>query len=299
MTYGSPFSVNKSDRREFWIGMVFIAPWAIGILAFTLYPIIMSLYYSFTEYKVISAPEFIGTDNYTNLFKDNVFRKALGNTFYVILIGVPLTLISAFAAAVLLNAKELRRFMFFRVVFFLPTLIPLVINCILWIWLLNSQNGLINSLLGLFGIDGPPWLGSPALAKSAFILMMIWGCGGTIIIFLAGMQDISESMYEAASIEGANFMQKTIKITIPMMSPVILYNSVTLIIAVFQWFAEPFIMTEGGPDNATMFYSLYLYENAFRFFKMGYASAMAWVLLLIALAVILLLFRGMKRFSID
>lgn len=279
--------------------MVFIAPWVVGLIAFTLYPIGMSLYYSLTEYKVISAPKFVGFENYINLFKDNVFLKALWNTSYIVVLGVPLTLLAAFSAAVLLNAKELRRFMFFRVVFFLPTLIPLIINCILWIWLLNSENGLINSLLGVFGIKGPSWLGSPVWARPALILMMVWGCGGTIIIFLAGMQDISESLYEAASLEGASFLQKTLHITVPMLSPVILYNAVTLVIAVLQWFAEPFVMTEGGPDNATMFYSLYLYRNAFQFFKMGYASAMAWVLLLIALGIIYLLFKGMKHFSQD
>jgi multiple sugar transport system permease protein len=299
MVAGSPFSIHKSERREFWIAMVFIAPWVIGLIAFTLYPIGMSLYYSLTEYKVISAPKFVGFDNYINLFKDSVFIKALWNTSYIIVLGVPLTLLAAFSAAVLLNAKELRRFMFFRIVFFLPTLIPLIINCILWIWLLNSENGLINSLLGLFGIKGPSWLGSPVWARPALILMMIWGCGGTIIIFLAGMQEISESLYEAASLEGASFLQKTLHITVPMLSPVILYNAVTLVIAVLQWFAEPFVMTEGGPDNATMFYSLYLYRNAFQFFKMGYASAMAWVLLLMALGIIYLLFKGMRHFSQD
>jgi multiple sugar transport system permease protein len=297
MIAGSPFSVHKSERREFWIAMVFISPWAVGLIAFTLYPIGMSLYYSLTEYKVISDPRFVGVANYVNLFKDKVFLKALGNTAYVVILGVPLTLLAAFSAAVLLNAKELRRFMFFRIVFFLPTLIPLIINCILWIWLLNSENGLINSLLGLFGIRGPAWLGSPSWAKPALILMMVWGCGGTIIIFLAGMQDVSEALYESASLEGASFLQKTLHITVPMLAPVILYNAVTLVIAVFQWFAEPFIMTEGGPNNATMFYSLYLYQNAFQFFKMGYASAMAWVLLLMALGIIFCLFRGMRHFS--
>ncbi|MDR0598682.1 MAG: sugar ABC transporter permease [Treponema sp.] len=299
MIAGSPFSPNKSERREFWIAMVFIAPWVIGLLAFTLYPIAMSFYYSLTEYKVISEPEFIGLENYVNLFKDKVFLKALANTGYVVLIGVPITLITALAVSVLLNSQELRRFTFFRVAFFIPTLVPLIINCILWIWLLNPEIGLINAILGVFGVKGPAWLGSPIWAKPAFIMMMVWGCGGTIIIFLAGLQDIPVSLYESASLEGANFFQRTVHITIPMLAPVILYNAVTLVIAAFQWFAEPFVMTEGGPSNATLFYSLYLYQNAFQFFKMGYASAMAWVLLLIALGIIFLLFRGMKRFSQD
>jgi multiple sugar transport system permease protein len=297
MIAGSPFSPNKSERREFWTAMVFIAPWVIGLVAFTLYPIGMSFYYSLTEYKVISDPEFIGLENYVNLFMNQVFLKALSNTIYIICLGVPITLLAAFTVSILLNSKELRKFGFFRVIFFLPTLVPLIINCLLWIWLLNSENGLINALLRLLGIRGPSWLGSPAWAKPALILMMVWGCGGTIIIFLAGLQDIPESLYESASLEGANFLQKTVHITVPMLTPVILYNAVTLVIAALQWFAEPFVMTEGGPDNATMFFSLYLYQNAFQFFKMGYASAMAWVMLLIALGIIFLLFKGMKRFS--
>jgi multiple sugar transport system permease protein len=179
----------------------------------------MSFYYSLTEYKVISEPEFIGLGNYVNMFKDKVFLKALSNTIYIVLIGVPLTLLSALTVSVLLNSKELKKYSFFRIIFFLPTLVPLIINCLLWIWLLNSENGLINGLLGIFGIQGPSWLGSPFWAKPALILMMIWGCGGTIIIFLAGLQDIPESLYEAASIEGSNFLQKTFYITIPCWRP--------------------------------------------------------------------------------
>jgi len=299
MIGGTPFSPNRSERREFWTAMIFISPWVIGLLAFTLYPICLSFYYSLTEYKVIRDPEFIGFSNFINLFKDRVFVTALGNTIYIVLIGVPLTLLSALVVSILLNSRELRRFTFFRVAFFIPTLVPLIINCILWIWLLNPENGLINAILGLVGIRGPAWLGSPFWAKPALILMMVWGCGGTIIIFLAGLQDIPESLYESASLDGANFLERTRHITLPMLAPVILYNAVTLVIAAFQWFAEPFVMTDGGPNNATLFYSLYLYQNAFQFFKMGYASAMAWILLLIALGIIFLLFRGTAKFSQD
>jgi multiple sugar transport system permease protein len=297
MFSGTPLSPNRSERREFWTAMVFIAPWVIGLIAFTLYPICLSFYYSLTEYKVISEPEFIGFGNYVRLFKDRVFVKALSNTVYIVLVGTPITLLAALTVAILLDSKELKNYSFFRVAFFIPTLVPLIINCILWIWLLNPENGLINAVLGLFGIRGPAWLGSPVWAKPALILMMVWGCGSVIIIFIAGLQDIPVSLYESASLEGANFLQRTLHITIPMLSPVILYNAVTLVIAAFQWFAEPFVMTDGGPNNATLFYSLYLYQNAFQFFKMGYASAMAWILLLIALGIIFLLFKGTAKFS--
>jgi multiple sugar transport system permease protein len=290
---------SPSKRREFWIAMAFISPWIIGLLLFTLYPIGASLYYSLTEYRVISKPRFIGFENFVNLFKDKVFLKSLSNTGYIVLVGVPITLCAALIASILLNAKQLKGLSFFRVVFFIPTLVPLIINCILWLWLLQPDTGLINALLRIFGIQGPSWLGAPAWAKPALILMLVWGCGGSIIIFLAGLQDIPEALYESASLEGANFLQRTVHITLPMLAPVILYNAVTLVIAAFQWFAEPFVMTEGGPNNATMFYSLYLYQNAFQFFKMGYASAMAWILLLIALAIIFLLFKGLNRYSAD
>jgi multiple sugar transport system permease protein len=160
--------------------------------------------------------------------------------------------------------------------------------------MLQPDTGIINKVLGYIGIQGPGWIASPTWSKPAFILMMIWTCGNAIIIYLAGLQDISVTLYESASIDGANFFQKVKSITIPLLRPVILYNVVTLIINVFQWFAEPFIITEGGPNNSTMFYSLYLYQNAFQFFKMGYASAMAWILLAIAMIFILVLFKTMK-----
>jgi multiple sugar transport system permease protein len=299
MKFANLAGESPSERREFGIAMIFIAPWIFGLLAFTLYPICVSFYYSLTEYKVISNPRFTGVENYINLVKDKVFRTSLYNTGYIILVGVPITLFVALVTAILLDVKQIKGMSFFRVVFFIPTLMPLIINCILWLWLLQPDYGLVNTVLGLFGIRGPSWLGAPAWAKPALILMMVWGCGGAIIIFLAGLQDIPESLFESASLEGANFLQRTIHITIPMLAPVILYNAVTLVIAAFQWFAEPFVMTEGGPDNATMFYSLYLYQNAFLYFKMGYASAMAWILLLIALGVIFLLFKGLSKVSND
>ncbi|MDR0909875.1 MAG: sugar ABC transporter permease [Spirochaetaceae bacterium] len=299
MVGSSPFAKSKGVRKDFWIAMIFIAPWIIGTLWFTVGPIIYSFYYSLTEYKIFSAPEFIGFRNYKNLFEDALFWRSLQNTLFMVAVGVPLTLITALVISLLLNSKQLRNFSFFRVAYFLPTLVPLIINCILWVWLLNYDNGMINALLRLIGIQGPSWLGDPGWSKPGLILMTVWGCGNVIIIFLAGLQDIPESLYESADIEGANFVQKSLHITIPMLSPVILYNAVTLVIAAFQQFAEPFTMTEGGPNRSTLLYSLYLYQNAFQFMKMGYASAMAWILLVIALAVIFLLFKGQKKLGND
>lgn len=281
-------------RREARNGLLFILPWIIGFLAFTLYPIIASFYYSLCNYTVIKPPRFIGFNNYRALFKDGTFLASCRNTLYMICIGVPITTVVAVAVSILLNYKKIRGTSWMRVVFFIPTLVPTVVACLLWIWVMQPDTGVVNTLLGYFGIRGPGWLSSVAWAKPAFILMMIWTCGNAVIIYLAGLQDISVTLYDAASIDGAGFVKQTFYITIPLLRSTILYNVVTLIIGVFQWFTEPYIMTEGGPSNATMFYSLYLYQNAFSFFKMGYASAQAYIMLIVAMLIIVVLFRLLK-----
>ncbi len=283
----------KADTAELLKGLCFISPWIIGFLAFTFYPICSSLYYSFCEYKVIKPPEWIGFSNYINLFQDEVFLKSLANSLYMILIGIPLTTVVTVIVAIILNNKKLKYTSGFRVVFFIPTLVPTVISCLVWVWMLQPT-GIINSLLGYLGIDGIPWLSNPSYAKPAFILILLWTCGNTLIIYLAGLQDIPMNLYESASIDGASKLRQVFSITLPLLRPTLLYNIVTSIISVFQWFAEPYIITEGGPNNATMFYALFLYKNAFSYFKMGYASAMAWILLLISLFIVFILFKILK-----
>lgn len=283
----------KADTAELIKGLFFISPWIVGFLAFTLYPICSSLYYSFCEYKVVKAPKWIGFSNYITLFQDEVFLKSLTNSLYMILIGIPLTTCVTVIIAIILNNKKLKYTSGFRVVFFIPTLVPTVISCLVWVWMLQPS-GIINSLLGYFGIGGIPWLSNPAYTKPAFILILLWTCGNTLIIYLAGLQDVPDSLYESASIDGATKLRQVFSITIPLLRPTLLYNIVTSVISVFQWFAEPYIITEGGPNNATMFYALFLYKNAFSYFKMGYASAMAWILLLISLAIVFVLFKVLK-----
>ena len=284
----------RAEKKEALTAMVFIAPWVGGFLVFTLYPILSSLYYSMTNYNVLNSPSFIGFENYINLLKDKVYLKSLTNTLYMIVIGGTITIIVSLIVSIIMDNRKLRGISLFRVFFFMPTLVPTVIACVLWIWMLQPTTGVVNTLLGYLGITGPGWIASPTWSKPAMILMMIWACGNIIIVNMAGLQDIPQSMYESASIDGANFFQKVRTITIPLLRPVILYNSVTLIINILQWFAEPLIMTEGGPDSSTVFYSLYLYQNAFQFFKMGYASAMAWIMLIIALALIIFLLKFLK-----
>ncbi|MBM7569980.1 carbohydrate ABC transporter permease [Aquibacillus albus] len=288
----------NTERRNLRNGLLFISPWIIGFLFFTIYPLFSSLYYSLTKYNLITEPEFVGLQNYRELlFVDDVFFTVLGNTMYMIFVGLTLTTIVTIFIAILLNTKDIKGMSFFRVVFFIPTLVPFVVLAILWIWILQPDSGVVNSVLGLIGIEGPGWFASPKWAKPGFILMMIWMSGNMILIYLAALGDIPKTLYEAASIDGANVLQKVFHITLPMLRPAILFNGITGMIAIFQSFAEAFIITNGGPDNATLFYSLYLYKNAFQYFNMGYASAMAWILLIIALTMTLIFFRLSKRWE--
>ena len=281
-----------NEKREARLALVFILPWVIGFFAFTLIPIIMSFYYSLCDYNVIADPEFVGLDNYISVFTDEVSVISIQNTAYMLLFGTILVTVISMLVALLLNNKKLRGTAGFRIVFFIPTLIPLVVASLLWVWILQYENGVINTILRSIGISNPPaWLGSPFWAKPALILMMVWACGNSVIIYLAGLQDISETLYESAELDGAGFARKTISITIPLLKPIILYNVVTLVINIFQQFAEAQIMTEGGPDRATEFFALYIYQNAFQYFKMGYACAQSWVMLIIALIIVFVLFR--------
>ena len=288
------YTGSRMRRHEARNGLLFVLPWIIGFLAFTLYPIIASLYYSLCNYTVIKPPRFIGLANYRALFRDPTFLASCRNTLFMIGVGVPITTLVAVSVSILLNYKKIGCTSWMRVVFFIPTLVPTVVACLLWIWVMQPDSGVLNTLLGYIGIKGPGWLSSVRWAKPAFILMMIWTCGNAIIIYLAGLQDVPDTLYDAAAIDGAGFFKQTIYVTIPLLRSTILYNVVTLIIGVFQWFTEPYIMTEGGPSNATMFYALYLYQNAFQFFKMGYASAQAYIMLIVAMIVILVLFKVLK-----
>ena len=180
----------------------------------------------------------------------------MSNTFYMVILGVPITTFIAVTVSIMLNNKKLHYTGPFRIVFFIPTLVPTVVACLLWIWVMQPETGIVNKLLGYIGIKGPGWLSSMFWSKPALILMMIWTCGNAIIIYLAGLQDIPDSLYESAALDGAGFIRQTISVTIPLLRSTLLYNMVTLIIGVFQWFAEPYIMTNGGPDNKTIFYSM-------------------------------------------
>jgi multiple sugar transport system permease protein len=287
--------MGKKNLRN---GILFISPWILGFILFTAYPLGSSLYYSLTQYNSIDKPKFIGLDNYHELlFNDPLFYKVLSNTLYMIFVGITIVTIFTIFIAILLNNKKIKGISLFRVIFYLPTLVPLVVLSMVWFWILQPDAGLLNSLLRLIGIHGPGWFTSPDWSKPSFIMIAIWSSGGSIIIYLAGLQDIPESLYEAASLDGASAFKKVLHITLPMLQPVILFNVTTGIIRTFQQFAEAFIITNGGPNGSSMFYALYLYQNAFQFYKLGYASSMAWILLIICLVFMLIFFKAAKKWG--
>lgn len=291
---------TKRTKAHLRIGLLFLMPWLIGFFSFTLYPMLTSLYYSFTVYHSKRAPEWIGLQNYINLFNDPKFFISLNNTLYMVAIAVPLGLFASFLCALLLNLK-VRLQSFYRVVYFLPSIVPTVASTILFLWLLNPQMGLVNTLLRKIGIDGPNWWADPNWSKPALILLGLWGMGGTIIIYLSGLQDVPVSLVEAAELDGANWFQRLFNITIPMVSPITLFNLITGMIGMFQYFAQAYVVgggdSLGRPLNSTLFYSVYLYQNAFLFLKMGYASAMAWILFIIILIFTLLLLKVSDKFT--
>jgi multiple sugar transport system permease protein len=296
-TYSAPARTvrrRKISREALW-GYFFIAPWIIGFIIFTLGPVLASLGLSFMDYELISAPTWRGLRNYAELItQDRLFGLSLYNTIYYTLFSVPLGIIAAFLLALLLNVK-LPGMNLYRTVFYLPAVTAGVAVSLLWIWLFNPQFGLINYLLRSLGLPGPGWLVDPAWSKPAFIMMSVWAVGGTAVIFLAGLQGVPRSLYEAAEIDGANTWQRFRNVTIPMMTPVIFFNMIVGIIGSFQVFTSAYVMTQGGPRESTLFYVLYLFRQGFKLLRMGYAAAMAWILFIIIIVLTLIQLRLSRK----
>lgn len=304
----NPFTWSRRTRRDFGVGMLFISPWVIGFLVFTLYPMAMSLLYSFSEFTFHRPLEWVGLKNYLALFQDKYFWISLGNTGYMVAIGVPLILAFSFLCAVILNIKVPGQSIY-RLIYYIPSIVPTIASTLLWIWVLNPQAGLLNTFLGYFGIDGPNWLKDPVWSKPALLLLALWGTGNVMIIYLSGLQDVPVSFLEAAELDGANWWQRMWNVTLPMVSPITLYNLITSVIVMFQYFAQAYVFarisaanytgasTVGAPLNSTLFYSVYLYQNGFQFLKMGYASAMAWILFVVILICTIVLLRVSNRFT--
>jgi multiple sugar transport system permease protein len=272
------------ERLHLRNGILFCLPWIIGLSVFLIYPLLAALYYSLCDYSVLLPPVFIGLDNYVDLFRDELFWKGLWNTSFYAVGSVGLGVLTSLTLAVLLNSK-VKGLALYRTIFFLPSLMPVVAGSILWMWMYNGESGIINTALASIGIRGPSWLADPLWAKPAIIFMAVWGAGNSMVIFLAGLQDVSHTVYEASIIDGANWFQRLFKVTLPMISPVIYFNVIMGIIGGFQVFTQALIMTDstGSPERATLFYVLQLYNVGFQDLRMGYASAMAWVLFLIIL----------------
>jgi multiple sugar transport system permease protein len=293
---------DRQTRHNFRVAMLFISPWFIGLVLFTLYPMLASLYYSFTEYHPIKP-----TNGGLELRRDahrQAFWKSLANTLYMVAIGVPLTLFAAFSCAVMLNLK-VRGQSLYRGVYFLPSVVPIVASTMLWLWILNPQVGILNTLLGKVGIDGPNWMRDPSWAKPALILLGLWGMGATIIIYLSGLQDVPLSLLEAAELDGAGWLGRLWHITIPMVSPITLFALITGVIAMFQYFAQAYVFGSasttgtalGAPLGSTLFYSVYLYQVGFQYLRLGEASAMAWVLFFIILLCTVALLKLSGKFT--
>lgn len=288
-------NISRGESRRIGKGLFFIAPWIVGFSAFIVYPLLASMYYSLTRYDVLRPPKFVGLENYQDLiFADDMFRVALFNTLYFVVIGVPAAFVTAFLLANLLNQKIVGR-SFFRTIFFIPAITPAVASVMVWMWIYNTQYGLINGVLMGLGMQAIPWLSSPPLAKPALIIMECWAQGTSIVIFLAALQDVPRALYEAALVDGANALQRFWYITIPMCTPVMLFVLLTGLIGTFQSFTLPWLLTQGGPNNATELYSVYLYRSAFVHFKMGYASALAWILFVITALFSIVVFRSSAR----
>lgn len=303
--------MTKRQKTEALQGFLFISPWMIGFVCFVVGPVIFSLCLSFCKWDILTPIQFVGLKNYAKMMQDPLIKKSLTNTLYYAVFAIPLGMCGALGTALLLNQK-LKCMRLFRTLFYVPAVTSGVATFMLWSWIFNPEIGLLNRALrhqvlwinfahGLaikyipFIANPPKWLADPAWAMPALIVMALWGVGSGMLIYLAGLQGIPEELYEAALLDGANARQKFWYVTIPLLSPTIFFNLIMSIIGSFQVFGAAFVMTGGGPANSTLFYVLYLFQNAMQYFRMGYASAMAWLLFIIILSLTLFQFKMSKR----
>lgn len=272
--------MSAAQRRDLRDGLLFTSPFILGVLALWVGPMLYSLYLILHDWNMLKAPKFIGLGNFERMLNDPLVGKSLVNTAYYTFLGVPLQLLVAFSLAVMLN-QQIRGLGIYRTVYYLPSITPAVAFAVVWLQILNSEFGVLNSVLSWFGLGPVNWLFNPAWSKPALIIMSLWLTGFQMIIFLAGLQSVPKELQDAAEIDGANTWRRFVNVTIPIISPIILFNMIISLIGSFQVFTAVFIMTNGGPQDSTLFMVLYLYRNAFVYFDMGYAAYLAWVLFLI------------------
>jgi len=280
-------------KRALW-GFLFVSPFVLGVILWLLIPAVTAIWLVFQDWNLVRRPEFIGMSNFVKLYKDKLFYQSLKVTVLYTIISVPLTLVLSFFLALLMNTK-LRGIAFFRTIYYLPAIVPAVANAVLWSFILNSEFGLLNGVIRALGFPKIPWLQDPDWVLPALILMSLWSLGANMVIYLAGLQGIPEILYEAAEIDGAGRGAKLWNVTIPLMSPIIFFNLVMGIIGTFQIFTAGYLITNGGPQNASLFYVLYTYRTAFQYLDMGYASVLAWVLFVIILILTLFVFKYVGR----
>ena len=284
--------MSRMARREAIEGYIGISPWLLGFLFFMAFPILASLGLSFTDWRITVAPEWVGLRNYIRMFTaDRDFYQSLRVTFIYVAISLPLNLVVGLFLSLLLNTK-VPAMGFFRTLFYLPVVLSGVSVSLMWMWLLQPDYGLVNSLLANFGITGPQWFWHPSTALLSVVLMNLWRVGGSVIIYLAGLQNIPPHLYEAADMDGAGFWSKLINVTIPMLTPTIFFQLVMELIEAFRVFTAVYVITGGGPVGSTLFYMFYMFRTAFVDFQMGYASALAWVISVIIMGFTFLVFRS-------
>lgn len=288
-------SLSKQRRREALWGVMFVAPAVLGFLLWHLIPIIGSLFIAFTDWRIVGTPNWIGLDNFRQIFTDDrLFPKALSVTTLYALGSVPLRMLFAFALALLLNQK-IHGLSIFRTIFYVPSIVPLIASSVLWLWLFNPDFGLLNAVLDTLGLPQLQWIYDGDTVLLSLILMSLWDVGPMMIIFLAGLQGVPKQLYEAVEVDGGTAWHRLWHVTLPLITPTILFNLVLSIIGAMQTFVQPYVMTEGGPNNASLFYVLYIYQKAFQQTQMGYASALAWILFLIIATLSFVVFRTSNR----
>jgi multiple sugar transport system permease protein len=284
--------------RRASVPFFFLLPWLIGFFGLTLVPLVLTCYDSFTSSSLLTPPQWVGLQNYQTLFtNDPFFTQALGNTLYLVGLGVPLVTLTSLGLALLLE-RPLRGLSAYRAILYLPVLVPPVASALLWLWVLNPQGGLLNSLLAQFGITGPGWFTSLQWSKPGILLIEVWTCGNTMVIFLAGLRQVPRHLYEAAAIDGASVWTRFRHVTLPQITPVVFFNVLTSAIGMFGYFTQGYVISGGitnsdglgAPGGSLLFYPLYLYQVAFGYLHMGYAAALAWILFLMVVALSAVLF---------
>ena len=286
----------NTKRQTLW-GWILISPLCLGLTLWVAFPMGLSLYTSMTTWDMLSKADFVGFQNYIKIFtEDELFLKSIKNTLYFTFLSVPLQMVVALSGALLLNSQVKGKGVF-RTIFYLPSLIPLVVSSVMWLWLFNHQYGLINYFLNILGADRIQWIDSKEMVIPSLTIMNVWNIGNVIIIFLAGLQGIPNDLLEAVDIDGGRYYHKFRYVILPLLSPIILYNMIVNMIKCLQLFVEPYIMTNGGPVNSSLSFVLHIYNNAFKYGKMGLANAMAWILFILTMLISLIIFKTSNQWT--